>query len=103
MGLFALEPVAVEGANLQLINHGLSSAGLFALVGMLYERFHTRSIQSLGGIATKAPWLTTVFMVFTFSSIGLPGLNGFVGEFMILADRFKERGPASLRNYSSVI
>ena len=56
---------------------------------MLYERFHTRSIQSLGGIATKAPWLTTVFMVFTFSSIGLPGLNGFVGEFMILAGSFQ--------------
>ena len=89
MGLFALEPVAIEGANLQLINHGLSSAGLFALVGMLYERFHTRSIQSLGGIAKKAPWLTALFMVFTFSSIGLPGLNGFVGEFMILAGSFQ--------------
>ena len=89
MGLFALEPVAIEGANLQLINHGLSSAGLFALVGMLYERFHTHSIQSLGGIAKKAPWLTTLFMVFTFSSIGLPGLNGFVGEFMILAGSFQ--------------
>lgn len=89
MGLFALEPVAIEGANLQLINHGLSSAGLFALVGMLYERFHTRSIQSLGGVAKKAPWLTAIFMVFTFSSIGLPGLNGFVGEFMILAGSFQ--------------
>ena len=89
MGLFALEPVAIEGANLQLINHGLSSAGLFALVGMLYERFHTRSIQSLGGVAKKAPWLTALFMVFTFSSIGLPGLNGFVGEFMILAGSFQ--------------
>ena len=89
MGLFALEPVAIEGANLQLINHGLSSAGLFALVGMLYERFHTRSIQSLGGIAKKAPWLTALFMVFIFSSIGLPGLNGFVGEFMILAGSFQ--------------
>ena len=89
MGLFALEPVAIEGANLQLINHGLSSAGLFAVVGMLYERFHTRSIQSLGGIAKKAPWLTTLFMVFTFSSIGLPGLNGFVGEFLILAGSFQ--------------
>ena len=89
MGLFALEPVAIEGANLQLINHGLSSAGLFALVGMLYDRFHTRSIQSLGGIAKKAPWLTALFMVFTFSSIGLPGLNGFVGEFMILAGSFQ--------------
>lgn len=89
LGLFALEPVAVEGANLQLINHGLSSAGLFALVGMLYERFHTRSIANLGGIAAKAPWLTVLFMLFTFSSIGLPGLNGFVGEFMILAGSFQ--------------
>ncbi len=89
MGLFALTPVAVEGANLQLINHGLSSAGLFALVGMLYERFHTRSIANLGGIASRAPWLTVLFMLFTFSSIGLPGLNGFVGEFMILAGSFQ--------------
>jgi NADH-quinone oxidoreductase subunit M len=89
MGLFALTPVAIEGANLQLVNHGLSSAGLFALVGMIYERFHTRSIPSLGGIATKAPWLAALFMLFTFSSIGLPGLNGFVGEFMILAGSFQ--------------
>jgi NADH-quinone oxidoreductase subunit M len=89
MGLFALEPVAVEGANLQLINHGLSSAGLFALVGMIYQRFHTRSIANLGGIASKAPWLTVLFMLFTFSSIGLPGLNGFVGEFLILAGSFQ--------------
>jgi NADH-quinone oxidoreductase subunit M len=89
MGLFALTPVAVEGANLQLVNHGLASAGLFAIVGMLYERFHTRNIASLGGIATKAPWLTVFFILFTFSSIGLPGLNGFVGEFMILAGSFQ--------------
>lgn len=89
MGVFALTPLAVEGANLQLINHGLASAGLFAIVGMLYERFHTRSIANLGGIAAKAPWLTVFFMLFTFSSIGLPGLNGFVGEFMILAGSFQ--------------
>jgi NADH-quinone oxidoreductase subunit M len=89
MGLFALTPLAVEGANLQLVNHGLSSAGLFALVGMIYERFHTRSIASLGGIASRAPWLTVLFVLFTFSSIGLPGLNGFVGEFMILAGSFQ--------------
>jgi NADH-quinone oxidoreductase subunit M len=56
---------------------------------MLYERFHTRSIANLGGIASKAPWLTVFFMLFTFSSIGLPGLNGFVGEFMILAGSFQ--------------
>ena len=89
MGLFALTPVAIEGANLQLVNHGLSSAGLFALVGMIYERFHTRSIANLGGIAARAPWLAVFFMLFTFSSIGLPGLNGFVGEFMILAGSFQ--------------
>mgnify|MGYP002628793232 CR=1 FL=1 len=89
MGLFALTPVAVEGANLQLVNHGLASGGLFAIVGMLYERFHTRSIANLGGVATKAPWLAVFFMLFTFSSIGLPGLNGFVGEFMILAGSFQ--------------
>lgn len=89
MGLFALTPVAVEGANLQLVNHGLSSAALFALVGMIYERFHTRSIPNLGGVATKAPWLAALFVLFTFSSIGLPGLNGFVGEFMILAGSFQ--------------
>ncbi len=89
MGLFALTPVATEGANLQLVNHGLSSAGLFALVGMIYERFHTRNIASLGGIAAKAPWLAVFFMLFTFSSIGLPGLNGFVGEFMILLGSFQ--------------
>jgi NADH-quinone oxidoreductase subunit M len=56
---------------------------------MIYERYHTRSIANLGGIATKAPWLAAFFMLFTFSSIGLPGLNGFVGEFMILAGSFQ--------------
>ncbi|MBU6364557.1 MAG: NADH-quinone oxidoreductase subunit M, partial [Acidobacteria bacterium] len=89
LGLAALEPVAVEGATLQLINHGLSAAGLFALVGMIYERYHTRSIPNLGGIAPRAPWLTVMFLLFTFSSIGLPGLNGFVGEFMILLGAFQ--------------
>jgi NADH-quinone oxidoreductase subunit M len=89
MGVAALEPVAVEGATLQLINHGLSAAGLFALVGMIYERYHTRSIANLGGIAARAPWLAFMFLLFTFSSIGLPGLNGFVGEFMVLLGSFQ--------------
>ena len=89
MGIAALEPVAVEGATLQLINHGLSAAGLFALVGMIYERYHTRSIANLGGVAARAPWLAFMFILFTFSSIGLPGLNGFVGEFMVLLGAFQ--------------
>ena len=101
MGLFALTPVATEGANLQLINHGLSSAGLFALVGMIYERFHTRNIANLGGIASRAPWLAVLFMLFTFSSIGLPGLNGFVGEFMILAGSFQRAWTGVAPAYAS--
>ena len=101
MGLFALTPVATEGATLQLVNHGLSSAGLFALVGMIYERFHTRNIASLGGIASKAPWLAAFFMLFTFSSIGLPGLNGFVGEFMILAGSFQRAWSGVAANWQS--
>ena len=60
-----------------------------SLVGMIYERYHTRSIPNLGGIAARAPWLTVMFLLFTFSSIGLPGLNGFVGEFLILLGAFQ--------------
>jgi NADH-quinone oxidoreductase subunit M len=101
MGLFALEPVAVEGANLQLINHGLASAGLFATVGMIYERYHTRKIAELGGIASQTPWLATFFMLFTFSAIGLPGLNGFVGEFMILAGTFQRAWSGVSAEWSS--
>ena len=101
MGLFALEPVAVEGANLQLINHGLASAGLFATVGMIYERYHTRKIAELGGIASQTPWLAVFFMLFTFSAIGLPGLNGFVGEFMVLAGTFQRAWTATPADWGS--
>jgi NADH-quinone oxidoreductase subunit M len=101
MGLFALEPVAVEGANLQLINHGLASAGLFATVGMIYERYHTRKIADLGGIASQTPWLATFFMLFTFSAIGLPGLNGFVGEFMVLAGTFQRAWSGAPADWAS--
>lgn len=101
MGLFALEPVAVEGANLQLINHGLASAGLFATVGMIYERYHTRKIAELGGIASQTPWLAVFFMLFTFSAIGLPGLNGFVGEFMVLAGTFQRAWTATPATWTS--
>ena len=72
-----------------MVNHGLSTGGLFALVGMLYERYHTREIRQLGGLARRLPWLAMFMLVFTFSSIGLPGLNGFVGEFMVLLAAFQ--------------
>ena len=89
LGLFALNSEGISGGVLQMINHGLSTGALFCIVGMFYERYHTRQMSELGGLATKLP-LLAVAMVFTsFASIGLPGLNGFVGEFLCLAGMFK--------------
>jgi NADH-quinone oxidoreductase subunit M len=79
----------VAGAILQMINHGLSTGALFLLVGMLYERRHTRMIADFGGLARIIPVFTAAFMLVTLSSIGLPGLNGFVGEFLILVGTFR--------------
>ncbi len=89
LGFFALNPLGLQGGILQMVNHGLSSAGLFAVVGMIYDRYHTREISELGGLAKRTPLLATFMLVFTMASIGLPGLNGFVGEFMILIGMFQ--------------
>ncbi|MEX0843906.1 MAG: NADH-quinone oxidoreductase subunit M, partial [Balneolaceae bacterium] len=88
LGIFAFNTVAVQGAIIQMINHGLSTGALFLIVGMLYDRRHTRMIKDFGGIATKVPVFTVMFMIATLASIGLPGLNGFVGEFLILNGTF---------------
>lgn len=89
LGLFALNPTGVQGSVLQMVNHGISTGGLFALVGMIYDRYHTRQIADLGGLARRAPWLAFFMVLFTFSSIGVPGLNGFAGEFLILVGMFQ--------------
>lgn len=89
LGIFALNRLGVQGGALQMVNHGISTGALFALVGMLYERYHTREIRQFGGLARKAPWLGAALLLFTFSSIGLPGMNGFVGEFMVLLGMFQ--------------
>jgi NADH-quinone oxidoreductase subunit M len=89
LGLFALNRVGSQGAALQMINHGISTGGLFALVGMLYERYHTREISKLGGLSRKLPIMAAFMVLFTFSSIGVPGLNGFAGEIMILVGMFQ--------------
>ena len=89
LGLFAFNPTGVQGSVLQMVNHGLSTGGLFALVGMIYERYHTREIASFGGLARKLPVLSFFMVLFTFSSIGLPGMNGFAGEFLILLGMFQ--------------
>jgi NADH-quinone oxidoreductase subunit M len=85
LGLAAGTVASTQGAILQMVNHGLSTGALFLLVGVVYERRHTRMIADYGGIAAVVPVYTGVFLFVTLSSIGLPGLNGFVGEFLILA------------------
>ena len=95
LGIVALNEQAVEGAVLQMINHGISTGALFMLVGMLYERRHTRAITDFGGLARSMPVFATLFCVVTMSSIGLPGTNGFIGEFMILSGAMASALPLS--------
>jgi NADH-quinone oxidoreductase subunit M len=84
LGMFALNPLGLEGSVLQMINHGLSTGGLFLLVGVLYERRHTKAIAEFGGLAHVMPVYATVTLVLFLASMGMPLLNGFIGEFMIL-------------------
>jgi NADH-quinone oxidoreductase subunit M len=92
LGIFALTPLAMKGAVLQMFNHGVSTGALFLVVGVLYERRHTRLISEFGGLSARLPVYAAVFLVVTLSSIGLPGLNGFIGEFMILMGVFPVNG-----------
>ncbi len=91
LGLAATQERAVTGAVYQMLNHGVSTGALFLLVGAIYERRHTREIAHFGGLAAVMPRYAAVFLVITLASIGLPGLNGFIGEFLILAGTFKAR------------
>jgi len=84
LGMFALNPLGIEGSVLQMINHGLSTGGLFLLVGLIYERRHTKEIAQFGGLAHVMPVYATFTLVIFLASMGLPTLNGFIGEFMIL-------------------
>ena len=88
LGLASLTTEGVEGAILQLVNHGISTGALFLLIGMIYSRTHTREISNYGGIAKVVPWFTIMFIFTCFSSAGLPGLNNFVGEFLTLMGGF---------------
>ena len=88
LGLFALNPLGIQGGILQMINHGLSTGALFLIVGMLYERRHTREMDDFGGLWKVMPIYGALTLIVTLSSMGLPGLNGFVGEFSILLGAF---------------
>jgi NADH-quinone oxidoreductase subunit M len=92
MGVFAATPVALQGGVLQMLNHGISTGALFLIVGVVYERRHTRMISEYGGLSHIMPVYATVFLVMTLSSIGMPGLNGFIGEFFILQGTFAAPG-----------
>ena len=89
LGTFALTSQSLTGGVMQMVNHGVSTGALFLMVGMIYERRHTRQIAELGGIQSVAPIFAGFFMVVMLSSIGLPGLNGFVGEFLVLIGSFE--------------
>ncbi|MBT8485249.1 MAG: NADH-quinone oxidoreductase subunit M, partial [Phycisphaerae bacterium] len=88
LGLFALNPLGGQGSVLYMLNHGLSTGALFFLVGMMYERYHTRDMRELGGLATVMPVWSFFMVFFVLSSVGLPGLNGFVSEFLCLVAAF---------------
>jgi NADH-quinone oxidoreductase subunit M len=88
LGMFALNPVGITGSIVQQLNHGISTGALFLLVGIVYERRHTREISEYGGLSKVMPVYAAIFLVMTMSSIGLPTLNGFIGEFLILQGVF---------------
>ena len=92
LGIFSGSQIGTQGAVLQMANHGVTTGALFMLVGMLYDRRHTRQIKDFGGVAKKMPAYAAVFLIATFASIGLPGTNGFVGEFLVLTGTFMTEG-----------
>jgi NADH-quinone oxidoreductase subunit M len=91
LGLFALNATGMAGGVLQMVNHGLSTGGLFLLVGMIYERYHTRQLDDLAGLAARLPLICCAMVFIAMASIGLPGLNGFVGEMLSLAGMFAQQ------------
>jgi NADH-quinone oxidoreductase subunit M len=103
LGMFALNPQGVEGAVYQMLNHGVSTGGLFLLVGMIYLRRHTREISEFGGLWHSVPIYAGIFMVVMLSSVGLPGLNGFVGEFLILLGAYLHTWQAAVAAVSGLI
>src|SRR4030067_257146 len=89
LGMFAFNHQGIQGSIIQMINHGLSTGGLFLIVGLVYDRRHTRLISELGGLSKQMPIYATLFAIIMLSSMGLPGLNGFIGEFLILIGVFQ--------------
>jgi NADH-quinone oxidoreductase subunit M len=103
LGLAAATQSGIQGAILQMVNHGVSTGALFLLVGVIYDRRHTRSVSEFGGLASVMPLYAVVFLIVTFSSIGVPGTNGFVGEFMVLLGTFASQSLGAYATLQAVI
>jgi NADH-quinone oxidoreductase subunit M len=103
LGMFAFNVQGVEGAVYQMLNHGISTGALFLLVGVVYERRHTRLISEYGGLWKQMPIYSSIFLIAMLSSIGLPGLNGFIGEFLIMLGAFKANPQAGALAVSGVV
>ena len=101
LGLFSLTTQGISGALLQMVSHGVSTGALFLLVGVIYERRHTRDLDAFGGLAKAMPFYAVIFVIVTMSSVGLPGTNGFVGEFMILSGAFSSQSLPYARVFSA--
>lgn len=103
LGLFALNQYGVTGAIYQMLAHGISTGALFLLVGMVYERTHSREIAKYGGLAKAMPWFTIIFVIITMSSIAVPMTNGFIGEFLILLGTFEANRTIAIFAVSGVV
>ena len=101
LGIFALTPMGIQGSILQQLNHGISTGALFLIVGVLYERRHTRLISEFGGLSTPMPNYATIYLIITLSSLGMPLLNGFIGEFLILRGTFEVTGFANGKAFAA--
>jgi NADH-quinone oxidoreductase subunit M len=103
LAIFALNVTGVEGAIYQMINHGLSTGALFLIVGILYERAHTRMIKDFGGVSKQMPVFAAFFLICMLSSVGLPGLNGFIGEILCLFGIFQANKIYAILGVTTVI
>ena len=100
LGLISLDLIGIQGAIVQMVSHGLTAAGLFLMVGMIYERCHTRELAAYGGLAKLLPVYSVFFMILTLASIGLPTTSGFTGEFLVLLGAFTAAWPQHLQGYN---
>lgn len=102
-GIFAMNQQGIEGGILQMVNHGISTGALFVIVGMIYERRHSKRIEDFGGLARVMPVFAALLMIVVFSSIGLPGTNGFIGEVLILLGVFESSAPAAVLGATGIV